>query len=333
MNEEDQAASPVEFRDRTVGLVVFGVIQILMGLFCMLMIPMVLLAMTIGPPTAAAGDTRTMLLVVAEYAALAVIGIWLGIGSILARRWARALTLVLAWIVLVTGVVTMVFVSLFMGGMFQEMARQGKVPAEAVLGMQVMMGGMLGCFYIVIPGAFVLFYQSKHVRATCEAKDRRVRWTDRCPLPVLALCVLFGFGAFCMLACAPLYGGVFPWFGRFLDGPAGMGLMLACSPLLAFLAWGLYKLKKWAWLGTIVLLIVGTASSLVTFSRVGFREMYEKMQFSEEQLEMLESTGIFDTMNMPWMIGISCAVYLAYVLWVGRYFCSCSCSCSPKGGQ
>ena len=327
MSEQNPALPPDPFKNRSVGLAVFGVAQILMGLFFLLMIPMVLLAMWVAPQEGAAADVQTMMLAVGQYIVFAVIGIWLGIGSILARRWARALTLVLAWIVLITGIFAMVFVSLFMGDMFQKMAEAGKIPAEAVPVVQLVMGGMLGCIYIVIPAAFILFYQSKHVRATCEFKDPRLRWTDACPLPVLALCLMFGFGAFCSVLCIPFYGAVIPWFGKLLDGPAGMALMLGNALLLAFLAWGLYKLKKWAWLGTIVALVVLSVSSLVTFSRVGLREMYEKMHFSEQQLQTIEDTGILDATAMPWMMGISMVVYLAYVLYVGRYFFS---SQTPK---
>ena len=330
MSEQVETAPPAEFKNRTVGLVVFGVMQILMGGLFVLMIPLMLVGLAMGPPNGVAGDARMMILVAAEYAAFAVIGIWLGIGSILARRWARALTLVLAWMVLICGIFTMVFFSLFMGDMFQQIAREAKMPPQAVLLMQVMMGGMAGCLYILIPGVFILFYQSKHVRATCEAKDPHVRWTDRCPLPVLALSLLLGFGAFCtiLFVVVPVYSAVMPWFGTLLEGPAALGLMLVNSLLFACLAWGLYKLKKGAWLGTIAILIVWSVSSIVTFSHVGMRELYEKMHVPEEQLEMMENTGILDTMNMPWMMGISCVVYLAYVLYVGRYFCCCSPKCA-----
>ena len=54
MNEQDQAARPAEFKNRTVGLVVFGVIQILMGLFWVLMIPLVLVSLAVSPAGAAA---------------------------------------------------------------------------------------------------------------------------------------------------------------------------------------------------------------------------------------------------------------------------------------
>ena len=325
MSEETQTAPVPQFKDRSVGLVIFGVLQILMGAFCVLAIPLMLLSLVVGQASGAPVSARTMIPVILEYALLAVIAVWLGIGSIRARRWARALTLVLAWIWLICGVVVLLFFVVFMGDMFQQMAQDQNMPPQAIVVMQVVMCGTMGCMYLIIPGVFILFYQSKHVRATCELKDPHVRWTDKCPLPVLALSLLLGFGAACTVMCVPAYGAVFPWFGTLLDGPAAVTVLLVGALLLACLAWGTYKLKKWAWFGTIALMAVWGVSAIVTFSRVSMMELYEKMQFPEEQLEFMEKYDVvLEKMNMPWMMGIIFAAYLAYLLYVGRYFFSSS---------
>ncbi|OHB79899.1 MAG: hypothetical protein A2V98_19445 [Planctomycetes bacterium RBG_16_64_12] len=323
MNEQGQTPPSVQFKDRTVGLVVFGVLQILIGAFCALAIPLMLLSLWLGQAGgAAAVNARTMIPVIAQYALAAVIAVWLGIGSILARRWARALTLVLAWIGLICGVLGLLFFFVFMGDMYQQLAQEQKMPPQAVVVMQVVTGAVLGCIYVFLPGIFILFYRSKHVWATCRFKDPQVRWTDKCPLPVLAVSLLLGFGACSVILCAPAYGAVFPWFGVLLEGPAALSLLLVDALLLACLAWGTYKLKKWAWLGTIALMALWGVSAIVTFSRVSIRVLYEKMSFPEEQFEIIEKSGLLEKMNMPWMMGIFCAAYLAYLLYVGRYFFS-----------
>jgi len=323
MNAQAQTVPSPQFKDRRAGLIVFGVIQILIGAFCALMIPLVLLSLLVGPAGGVPVSAKTVLPAMAQYALMAVAAIWLGIGSIRARRWARALTLVLGWIWLVCGLVALVFFVLFMGDMYQQVARESKMPPEAVVMMQVVSGGLLGCMYLLLPGIFILFYRSPHVRATCELRDPQVRWTDKCPLPVLAVSLLLGLGA-CSMIWVLAYGAVFPWFGTLVDGAAGLSLLLVSTLLLALLAWGTYKLRVWAWLTTIVLMAVWGVSAVVTFSRVSMLELYERMNFPEEQLQILQKYGMIEKMNMPWMIGATLAVYLAYLLFVGRYFFSSS---------
>ena len=321
MTEHDPSARPPEFKDRRAGLVVFGVLQILIGALCALMIPLMAASGALSQAGGVAMDARTMIPVILQYTLMAVAGIWLGIGSILARRWARALTLVLAWIWLVCGALGLLFFITFMGDMYQQIAQEAKLPPEAVVVMQIMMGGMAGCVYILLPGIFILFYQSRHVRATCESRDPQVRWTDKCPLPVLAVSLLLGFGAFSTVGILA-YGAVVPWFGTPLTGPGALGVVVANAVLLGVFAWGTYKLKKWAWLGTMALLAVWGVSAIITFSRVSLLEMYEKMNFPEGQLELMQKYDMFEKMNLPLLMGISLAAYLAYLLYVGRYFVS-----------
>src|SRR5438034_406184 len=76
-----------------------------------------------------------------------------------------------------------------------------------------------GVIYVILPGAWVLFYRSRHVKATCESYDPMVRWTDHCPLPVLAVSLWLTFSALMMLVMAVVYKGILPMFGSFVAGP------------------------------------------------------------------------------------------------------------------
>jgi hypothetical protein len=318
MSEQIQAVPP-ELRDRSVGLVLFGILQIALGTLSACMVPFMLLAFAVGQAGATPADPRVTLPAIVPYALVAVAGIWLGIGSIRARRWAWALTLVLAWIWLVCGAVGLLYLFLFLRGMFEQMGQAQNMPPGAVLFLHVFTGGMMGCIYVLLPGGVILFYQSRHVRATCERKDPQVRWTDKCPLPVLAVSLLLGIGA--LYSLMPLaYRGVCPWFGTLLEGAAGALLVLVNAVLFACLSWGTYKLRVWAWIGSIALVAFWGASSLLTFSRVGSQELYERMGYSEEQLALMQQFGAMDQMQMAWMVGISVGIYLAYLLYVGRYF-------------
>ncbi len=98
------------------------------------------------------------------------------------------------------------------------------------------------------PGILVRFYRSPHVKATFEAKDPSLPWTDRVPAPVLALTLLFGFGAVSGLLGVAYRA--FPVFGRILTGiPATLLSSLAVGALCALLAWGTYHRRPAAWWG------------------------------------------------------------------------------------
>src|SRR5262249_52189470 len=144
------------------------------------------------------------------YLPAAVVFIWLGIGLALARRWARTLTIVLSWMWLVFGVAGFVILLFFLGPMTEAIrAQQPNLPPEALMIMQVASGGIAACAYIILPGILLIFCQGESVRLTCERRDPKIPWTDRCPMTVLALSLslVLAFGS---MALVPLYGSVMP---------------------------------------------------------------------------------------------------------------------------
>lgn len=101
--------TPPAYKNRSCGLIVFGVLNILLGALSGLMVPVMLLGQAINArnPNAPPASLAMLLPGLLIYAGLAVALIWLGIGSIKVRRWARALLLIFAWSWLVIGVITM----------------------------------------------------------------------------------------------------------------------------------------------------------------------------------------------------------------------------------
>lgn len=310
------------YKDRTVGLVVFGILEIFLGGLCALFVPLIAFSIAMGTRGGTPMDPRMMIPGMMMYVLMAVVLIWLGIGSVRCRRWARALSLVLGWLWLVAGIMGMGFFIVLMPGMQEAMAQQGGAPPrEFLFVMQGFMLAMVGCIYIVIPGALVLFYQSRHVRATCEAKDPHVRWTDRCPLPVLAVSVVWAAAAFFM-PWAFCYGAVFPLFGILVSGlPAGL-VILAVTAIAGYLAWGTYRLKISAWWGSIAMVVLWTASVVVTFSRMGLMDFYRAMHMPPEQLKLIEQTGMIERMDalLPWFPSLGALVLVGYLLFTKKYF-------------
>ncbi len=67
---------------------------------------------------------------------------------------------------------------------------QGAVVAVLIVTMIPAVGGM-----VILPLLFVLFYRSRHVKATCESYHPAPDWSEACPLPLLALSLMFFVGA------------------------------------------------------------------------------------------------------------------------------------------
>src|SRR5436190_12261921 len=87
------------YKDRRTGLIVFGIFAILIGAFCALLVPVMIFGQVMAARRLGTEfETSAALISSAVYGAMAVVMIWLGVGSILARRWARALLLCVGWI-------------------------------------------------------------------------------------------------------------------------------------------------------------------------------------------------------------------------------------------
>jgi len=311
--------------DRSVRLMVLGGLQVFLGALCGLMAAMMASLVFGGRmPQAPHGpplSPRMMIPSLGIYVAIAVGFIWVGIGMIRIRRWAWALTLVMSWIGLICGLFASVMMPIFMTKTWGSMAEQNQMPPEMVRFMWTTTILITIGLYVFLPGLFVVFCQPKSVRDTVYRRDSKPRWTDRCPLPVLALCILHAAGAGCMPVMAA-YNWVMPFFGSFVSGPAGAAVACVLAVLLACLAWGTYRLKMLAWWGTVVLGIVYIANSIVFLSRGDLLPMYEKMGFPAETIDMIKKTGMLEmfTTYGVWINAAFGVVWFGYLLYLRRYF-------------
>ncbi len=110
MRMDFTAPPPVapSFKDRRTDLIVFGIFTIVVGGFCALLVPVVIFGqMMAARRLGTEFDTSAALISSAVYGLMAVVMIWLGVGSVLARRWARALLLCIGWIGLIIGLIAM----------------------------------------------------------------------------------------------------------------------------------------------------------------------------------------------------------------------------------
>ena len=332
MNEQYPETAPVEatalpaYKDRSTGLIVFGILTILLGCMAGLLVLLMLVGQAAVrhanvPPTPLAAILPAIFI----YGVLAVALVWLGIGSIKARRWARALLLIFSWSWLVMGLITlsaMVFVLPKVLANIQASAPPGQaaMPAAAIGGIMIFACLILGVFFIIVPAVWVFFYNSRHVKATCEMRDPATRWTDACPLPVLGFCLWLLFSALMMLVMPAMAHGVMPFFGTFLTGLPGSLLCLVLAALWACAAWLLYKLDVRGWWLVLIAMIVFMASALLTYARHDILEIYQLMGYPQAQIDQIQKTGLLTGNSMTWVMTFSMLPFLGYILFIKKYF-------------
>ena len=296
------------YKDRSTGLIVFGILTILLGCLAGLFVLLMLFGRAMSAKTTGApAPFSTILPAISIYGALAVALVWLGIGSIMARRWARALLLIFSWSWLIMGVFVLVCMTFFIPKILANMSSSGTsdhtaVSSAAIVMAMVVMLLIFGVFFVILPAVWTFFYNSRHVKATCEARDPVTRWTDACPLPVLGFCLWLVFSVPMMLIM-PIAGHcVMPFFGIFLTGMPGAILCLAIAALWSYAAWSLYKLEQRGWWLILIALCVFMASAVLTFARHDMMEMYRLMNYPEAQIEQIQKTGLLVGNRMGWLM-------------------------------
>jgi len=316
----DQGETQLDFKDRTLGLIIFGVAHILIGVFCALLIPLMFLSVALSNSVAGGGiDARSAWSASALYGFMAVAFVWLGVGSIRARRWARELILSLSWIWLLTGICSLIIGMLVIPAVVRGTGVATGIPPEMVSLIVLVIFGVVGLFYVVMPGALVLFYRSPHVAATCRTRHPEPQWFDACPRRLLTLMVvwiLFAVSALLM----PAYNFFFPFFGIVLTGAAGAALWALVLALCVALAIGTCKRALWAWWGGLALTLVFTLSSTFVALRFDLSEIVGLMKLPEDQIAMMDTLPMLDGLVM--VLGTVCVwgTFILYLMTLRRYF-------------
>jgi MFS family permease len=321
MTEPIASMPQPDYKDRRILLVVFGVFYCAIGVLCLLLFAAMAL-MTLSPMMAEVGMGNSMMLSSLMYLVGAVWFIWLGIGSMLARRWARALILVSSWIWLVCGVGTVLALAALCAAAYPEIpflpANLADMPAHMLPFIVVMLVFLL-VIYVLLPAVLVLAYGRRNVKRTAEAHDPHIRWTDKCPLPVLAVSlVALMWSAFLPMSAA--YNWFFPFFGTFLTGWAGATVSAVVMIVIVYIAWGMYRLKISAWWTALVLYVSFGVSGAVTFAIVPSTEMYEKMGLPEQQLEAMRHMTLPTGWHQGVMVGLWVVFLVGYLFYIRKYF-------------
>ena len=301
--------SPVSpYRDRRTALLIAGVLEILLGVGSWLMAALMI---WVASKVAAqgAGSTGSMVPGMAVYGIAGLVFVILGVGSIRARRWARALWLVVSSFWLISGVFAVAVMALLMASV---------AGVESILLIAIL--SFFAVFMIGLPASLLAFYRSPHVKATCEAAAPEPCWTDGCPLPVLGAALWFASMTLTLPWMGWLYGGLYPFFGHFVRGAAGHGLWIASGLLSGIATYGIYRRIHTLWLLGLVLVLGQGISATVTYAVVDPKELFAAMGIEGAALEQIERMGMI---RPSYMIGSVAAAILPMVgllLWARACF-------------
>ncbi len=316
---------PPSHKDQRVGLILFGALGIvaaaLCGLFCLFYAAM--MAGAFGE--AAKQPYSTFLQVVGFYGGACVAFAWLGVGSILCRRWAPALIVAGAWLWLVSGAMGLVALIAMHGAfdhaMLQAMKESGKELQPGLLqAIKTVMFSFFAFVYLIIPGVLLAFYGRRSIRLTCVARDPSPRWTDGLPTPALILGLMLALGAVCLIAAAA--NPAWPFFTTLLKGaPAHLAVLLQ-GVLLAVAAWGAFRLRPWAWWLGLVLPLLMMASFAVFMRNAGMAAYLDTFVASDEQRKALEGSPFLEPQNWGWFMIAYPVAFVAFMIWVKKHFCA-----------
>lgn len=318
-------ASP-DYKDRSTGLMIFGILTMLLGCLSALFVPLMLFGkmMAAKAPNAPPVNHAAILPGIMVYGGLAVALIWLGIGSIKARRWARALLLIFSWSWLIMGIVMTAIMPYIMSKSFANLPPDAKtgqptMPPGFMTGMVIGMTLFFFVAFVLLPAVWTYFYNSRHVKATCETRDPVTRWTDACPLPVLGFSVWTWF-AVPMMLIMPLTGmAVMPCFGMFVSGVPGALLFLVIAAVWGVAGWWLYKLDARGWWLILIAMVLFIASALVTYANHDIIEMYQLQGLPQAQIDHIQKMGLLTGNRMSWFTVLFSLPFLGYLLFIKRY--------------
>lgn len=321
----DEASVPT-FTDRIVRLRVFGALLVLGALLAAGLAALYLWIAVgdLGRPISE-GEVRMMLVAAASYAGVAVVSLVLGVGSWLAKRWARAIILAGAWVGLVVGSLGMLIFALLMSTLTEAVTQaaadaggssSNDVGQAAMAFAMIVSTVVVFVLYVVIPGSFVLAYRGVEVRQTCEWRNPQPSWTD--PVSTLSMTLVLILSV-CSVSffLVPLYRSM-PFFGTVLRGPALLLLSVALGLVLAWLAVGAARRRMSAWWATLVLLLAGTVSGVVTLLRNGVVELYEDWGLPADQTELARELLESPALHVGWALGLLGS--LLYLFWVRKDF-------------
>jgi hypothetical protein len=313
----------VQLKDRKGLLIFLGVIQIIFGVISALIFLLSIIGLLfmsnpdlensrqINPSSAVLGSLFYMI--------MAVVFVVLGIGSIQTRKWARALSLVLSWFTFLMGVFVFIILFILLPGILDRMPLNENYNPVVMTLAKVFIYSFILIFLVLLPGVFILAYQSKSVVATVQKYNPKQSWTDKYPLPIIAVSFMVFFHSMVPLFSA-INGWVMLFFGIILTGIPTVMLLLLNAVFCIYLGIQIYKLKLRIWYYLIGFYSFWILSFMVSLLFRNILDVYQHMNIPSAQIEMIENMGIFTNTNMFIFSFILIIPSYFFLFYIKKYF-------------
>jgi len=322
--DDIQSPGGEHFRDCRRWISVVGLIEILIGGLCGLCgLLFSLLSPFFRQNPATENLVRGGMLTanVLALVAAAALFVWIGVGTIRVRRWARDMMLVAAWVWLIVGAAALVLVFITIPRRLQELSGPGQAPPDSgeIAGITAILLVIAGFPYVVLPGLFVLFYDNRNVRKTFENRDRSAPWTSKCPLSVLTLCQFLACGALMSLAAA-FYTDALPVGSRVITGVPARLIIFAFLVLNSYLTWAVYKLKLHAWWLNLFFTILCYAWFYWSNSVASLTEFSSSIGLSAQVDRGIVTADFSAGRMLSWFVAAFGAGYLVFLFLIKKHF-------------
>jgi hypothetical protein len=241
------------------------------------------------------------------YYAIAVICIPLGYGHLRLQHWSRKVTLTLLWDWMIFGLPLSIIIFL--------MLVTSKDPPLSALPFLIISFTLV---YPILPILLIRLYRHRNMQMSYLERTPVCDWIDQFSQPTLILASLIVL-IIMALHVPLLFNGIFPLFGKFAFKLQGYFLLDLSILFLACMLWGMMKGKQWAWWGTLIYLLLMTASTTISFLSVNPVTILENLNFPAYEQEILRNVPV-QGYHLALMIDLPMLITLTYKILSKKYF-------------
>ncbi len=324
---------PTPYKNRRGWLIAFGIFEILMGCFSLLLFGFFIFAFygavasggsfSNGP---GGSSMRPVMLALAfvQYGVMAAIFFVGGIGSIRCKNWARVLMLVVSGLWLGFGVMTTGFMAFVLPVTFRQMP----TPVAPVIlhGMMIVMFIVMIGLGIVLPSILLLFYSRKNVKATCLARKAAQAESGLHPVPQAGTSLsprqfwARGRRSARFRGFARSSSELTVLFGVALHGTAAALVMLIYAAFGAAAAWYIFHKQFIGWTLALVKTVIWTASTIVScFHLSSVEQAMREFGFDAKTMRIFDQFPHFLLMSYVEAIAAMTAT-LVFIFYVRKFF-------------
>ncbi len=248
------------------------------------------------------------------YYIIAALLIPVGIGHVKLRRWALTLTQLYTWFWLGAGILFISNSIVLIPSAFRF------YPNRDVLVVRLVIIGVSSfIFLVLLPVLALWFYRSDRVRLVFEEHDSNRYWTEKFPLPLVALLLLFVI-IIMVMHIAIFFQSMFPIFGRIMLGRQSVYIVSLCILIMGILIYGTVRLKTWAWWSSLAFVSLLTISSVMSFARHSFYDIIIMMKLPAYEMELLDKLEFLHDYHLVGLVAIPLLITLGLVIYSKRYY-------------